>query len=156
MEYHCPSVPTRVHCSQDCCHCYGAATLKSGTALSLSQCKKCHHSSALIAALWQRISLLECQIFQISTEKQGAENVVRTLLHSQTPFPDPTLSSAPAINSDNQSPVSLNQSFTSSDTFIETTPTVFESPNKDVCLIDQPLIDFSDHIERVSAPIPYI
>ena len=124
------------------------------TDIPSSHCPKCFHSSTLIAALWQRISALEGQIFQVSAEKAGAENVVRSLLHLQTNFlgtrPQTSSQGSHSSETTNHQPTGINQSFDSCDTLIQTSPIPDQSASESSKAKDPPLIDFFDSCETVS------
>jgi len=118
-----------------------------------AQCQKCCHSSALIAALWERISELEGRLHQASAEKHSVEDVVRSILRlkkislgsNQRPPKHGVLDTEEPGSMTN----SLNESFESCDTLVESSPIAENSPSRSLNVIDQPLIDLSGPYENV-------
>lgn len=66
-----------------------APGFSSDTAFLASQCLGCSQSSAVVAALWQRISALEAKLFRVTIEKSTTENIVRSIAPLQSVTPQP-------------------------------------------------------------------
>jgi len=118
-----------------------------------AQCQKCSHSSALIAALWERVSELEGRLYQVSAEKHGVEDVVRSILRLQTisleSHQRPSKQGVRDFEDSGYNTNSLNESCESCDTLVESSPIAEDSASESLNVIDQPLIDLFGPYESV-------
>jgi len=123
------------------------------TGFPSAHCHKCCHSSALVAALWERISELESRIHQISAEKHGVETVVRSILRLETTSIEPHhrnySKDVHGSGEPGNKTTSGTESFQSSDTLVELSPIAENSATEGLNVIDQPLIDLSGPHETV-------
>jgi len=118
-----------------------------------AHCQKCFHSSTLIAALWERISELEGRLYQVSAEKHGVEDVVRSILRLQTisleSHQRPSKQGVRDFEDSSYKINNLNESFESCDTLVELSPIAENSASESLNVIDQPLIDVSEPFDSV-------
>lgn len=118
-----------------------------------AQCQKCCHSSALIAALWERISELEGCIYRVAAEKHTVEDVVRSVLRLQNVSLEshqrPSKQGVRDHEESGHTYNNIHESFNSCDTLVESSPILERSASESLNVIDQPLIDLSGHYEAV-------
>lgn len=118
-----------------------------------TQCPKCCHSSALIAALWERISELEGRVYRVSAEKHSVEEAARSVFLLQNisleSHQRPSKQGVRDCEEPGHTSNSINESFDSCDTLVGSSPIVESSASESFNLIDQPLIDLSGPYETV-------